>query len=171
MARKIDKQKPAAEKASAAEELAILSPEIGINVGGRDLTIRRYGFFEELRIAQESEDFIEDLHALALSKRGLRFDRIRRLFGVHEDVIVSISAKAADVEPDFVRSLNEIDKRAFLDAWFGMHSSFFMREVMEEIREDRQLELLKQSGAMSSFASHQAALATSQRSGDAAPTS
>src|SRR5690242_6843598 len=101
MARKIDKQDPAAEPPSAAEQLAVLDPARVLTIAGRTVTIREYGFFEGLRVLARSADFIADLHAL-MAKADFRFYRIRPLFGVYEETVVAIAAQAADVEPEWV---------------------------------------------------------------------
>lgn len=139
MAKKVDPAatQPAAEPDSAAAELAELSPNITLTLAGRQVTLREYGFFEGLDVAHRAAEFIADMHDQC---RGgeLRYDRIRRLFGKHADVVVPIAAQAADVEPEWVRGLGKNDAETFMSTWFAVNAGFFVHEVVVEMREERQ---------------------------------
>lgn len=143
MAHKVDPKKsatPAVEDTSAASALVVIKPDVTITVAGREVTVREYGFFEGLEVAHKAQDFIRELHQLAADGR-LTYARIRRLFGPYRDLICAIAAKAADVEPEWVRSLESSPDEAelFLDTWYGVNASFFVHEVIVEMREARQL--------------------------------
>ena len=85
------------EGASAADDLAVLHPDRTLPIGGREVTIREYGFFEGLDVADRASHFIADL--VAASEDGtLRYTQVRRLFGRHRSVVPSIAAQAGDVE-------------------------------------------------------------------------
>jgi hypothetical protein len=153
MARKIDKQQAAAGEPSAAESLAVLDPNVSITLAGRAITVREYGFFEGLRVAAKAEAFIGDLHNMVRGDGEMRFDRIRHLFGVHEDAVVAIAAQAADVEPEWVRGLGKADIEIFLSTWFGVNAGFFVNEVVLQMREERQRAVMASRGPTSSPAS------------------
>jgi hypothetical protein len=169
MARKLEKTKPAAESPSAAETLATLSPDLAITIAGRAIVIREYGFFEGLAVAHRAAGFIADMHAMCQGDGDLRFDRIRRLFGVHEAAVVDIAAQSAGVEPEWIRTLNNDDADAFLSGWFGVNAGFFVREVIVEMREARTRQRLGLTGANSLLASPTPGSETSIASG-AAPS-
>ncbi len=142
MAKRVAKKAPksAAGSNPAAEQVGVLSPDITINVGDCKVTVREYGFFEGLEVAARAAGFIAAMHDTSRDG-GLRYDRIRRLFGVHQDVVVSIAAQAADVDPEWVRGLSRDDAEVFMSTWFGVNSRFFVNEVVVEMREERQRDL------------------------------
>jgi hypothetical protein len=136
MAHKVTK-KPApaaAESDSAADAIAALKPNASVTVAGRAITVREYVYFEGLEVAHRASAFIADLHELAQSGE-LRYAAARRLFGKHEAVVVEIAARAADVEPEWLRGLKPPDAEKFMSTWFTVNLPFFMREVVVEIQE------------------------------------
>lgn len=170
MARKIDQRAiaPAAESNSAADQLAVLNPDITLTIAGREITIREYSFFDGLEVAHRASAFIADMHDTCRDGE-LRFDRIRRLFGKHRDVVVSIAAQAAGVEPDWIAGLDRTDAEVFMSTWFGVTSGFFVHEVVMEMREERQRQAMSSTGSTSSPTSPPPASATSTAS-DASPS-
>lgn len=164
MARDVTQQVNAAGQAPAAEDnaLEVLNPDQTITVAGREVTVREYGFFEGLEIMSRAAALVTDMHAQCRDG-DLRYSKIRRLFGVHAAVVIDIAAQAADVEPDWVRRLSHADGEMFLSRWFAVNASFFVHEVVVEMREERHLAVL--TGATSSSDSPPAASATSTGSG------
>lgn len=150
MARKLDRKKAvAAEDDSAAAQLAVLNPQVTLTLAGRKFTIREYGYFEGLQVAHDAAAFIADIHDICRDGE-LRYDRIRRLFGVHQQVVIDIAAQAAGVEADWVRGLERADAEAFMSSWFGVNAGFFVREVLVEMREERQRAAMRSTGSISS---------------------
>lgn len=147
MARKIGKSNasPAADPA-AGEDLVALHPHVPLMLAGRAITIREYGFWEGLEVAGRATAFIADL-VESCTSGTLRFAQVRRLFGKHKDVIVEIAAQSADVEPDWILSLDGQDAELFLTTWFTVNTRFFMREVVEEVREAQLLARTRRTGS------------------------
>ncbi len=122
------------DAASIADELAVLHPDRTLTLGEREVTIREYGFFEGLDVADRASHFIADL--LAASTDGtLRYTQVRRLFGRHRSVVPSIAAQAADVEVAWLESLVPDDLELYLATWFAVNAAFFVREALAELRE------------------------------------
>lgn len=169
MARDVTQQVNAAGPVPAAEAdtLGALHPDAPLTLSGRAVTVREYGFFEGLEVAHRASALIADMHQLC--RDGvLRFDRVRRLFGKHRDVVLAIAAQAADVEPEWVEGLPRDEADLFLSIWFAVNADFFVHEVVVEIREERQLAATRagtSTGQTSSSASPTAASATSTGSG------
>jgi hypothetical protein len=137
MARKLQ-ARPAPPAPHPAGAPQALRPDVRVTIAGRDLVVREYAFFEGLEVAHQAQALIAAMHAAAIADGSLRYDRIRRLFGVHSDVVIPIAAQAADVEPDWVLQLSRSDAERFISAWFSANSSFFVHEVVVELREERQ---------------------------------
>jgi len=119
---------------SVAEELAVLHPDRTITVGGRSITIREYGFFEGLDVADRASAFIADLIAATEDGR-LRYAQVRRLFGRHRSVVPVIAAQAGDVEVGWLDTLAADELELYLATWFATNAAFFVREVLAEVRE------------------------------------
>jgi hypothetical protein len=170
MAHKVQKKAPAAaELDSAADAVEALKPEASVTIAGRAIVVREYAYFEGLEVAHRAAGFIADLHAMA-THGELRYATARRLFGKHEDVVVAIAAQAADVEPDWVRSLKPNAAEAFMSTWFAVNVGFFVREVVVEIQEEMRLRSMASSSTGSSPASPAPASAPSNNSGTASPS-
>ena len=122
------------EGASAADDLAVLHPDRTLPIGGREVTIREYGFFEGLDVADRASHFIADLVA-ASTDGTLRYTQVRRLFGRHRSVVPSIAAQAADVEVAWLEALAPDDLELYLATWFAVNAAFFVREALAELRE------------------------------------
>jgi hypothetical protein len=122
------------DAASVADELAMLDPDRTLELGGRSVTIREYGFFEGLDVADRASAFIEDLVAATEDGR-LRYAQVRRLFGRHRAVVPAIAAQAADVEVAWLETLAPGEQELFMATWFATNSAFFVREVLAEVRE------------------------------------
>lgn len=150
MATKIPAAAPSAdETASAADDLAVLHPDRTLVIGGRSVTIREYGFFEGLDVADRASHFIADL--IAASDDGtLRYAQVRRLYGRHRAVIPSIAAQAADIEVAWLEALPPDELELYLATWFAVNAAFFVREVLAELREAHVLAAGTSAGASAS---------------------
>ena len=136
------------EGVTAADDLAILHPGRTLVIGGRTITLREYGFFEGLDIADRAAGFIADL--VAASDDGtLRYAQVRRLFGRHRAVIPAIAAQAADVDVAWLETLAPDELELYLAAWFATNVAFFVREVLAEVREAHLLAAGASAGATS----------------------
>lgn len=136
MARKVETKAaaPTAEPSSAVDDLAVLKPEVTLTVAGRKVTVREYGFWEGLEVAHRGAAFIADM--LAMCADGtLRYAAVRRLFGVHQEIVQEIAAQAADVEREWVAGLKGAEAERFLSTWFTVNASFFVREAAVEVEE------------------------------------
>ena len=125
---------PPSDTTTAADDLAILHPDRSLAIGGRSLTIREYGFFEGLDVADRAAGFIADLVA-ASADGALRYAQVRRLFGRHRAVIPSIAAQAGDVEVAWLEALAPDELELYLATWFAVNAGFFVREVLADLRE------------------------------------
>lgn len=111
-----------------------MHPERTLPIGGRDVTIREYGFFEGLDVADRASAFIADLVA-ASTDGTLRYTQVRRLYGRHRAVIPVIAAQAGDVEVAWLETLAPDDLELYLATWFAVNAAFFVREALAELRE------------------------------------
>lgn len=144
---------------AAADDLAILHPDRTLVLGGRTITLREYGFFEGLDVADRASAFIADLIA-ASDDGALRYAHVRRLFGRHRAVIPAIAAQAGDVDVPWLEALSPDELELYLATWFAVNAAFFVREVLAELREAQLLAAGASVGVISSPDSPPPATAT-----------
>lgn len=145
-------QRAAAGDVPAVAPLDVFNPDAPLTIAGREVTVREYGFFDGLAVAHRAAGFIADMHDIC--KGGdIRYAQIRRLFGVHRDVVVAIAAESAGVEPEWIAGLSSEDAEVFMSTWFTVNSGFFVREVVVEMREAQQRAAMTSTGGSSSPAS------------------
>ncbi|MDF5999802.1 hypothetical protein P4050_15915 [Pseudomonas aeruginosa] len=65
MGRKVEREQPPGPAAQGADDLQILHPEREIEVAGRKLTVREYGFVEGLRLRPMIQPLLDDLYAIS----------------------------------------------------------------------------------------------------------
>ncbi len=121
--------------AEAADELAVMKPDVTLKIDGVEVTFREYGFFEGLEVAHHLSGFISDMTASLGT--DLRYDRVRRLFGVHRDVVIPAAAQSAGVEPEWVAGLKGPAAEIFMSTWFAVNAGFFVHEAVVSLREER----------------------------------
>ncbi|MFU4637262.1 hypothetical protein ACM71F_30855, partial [Pseudomonas aeruginosa] len=64
MGRKVEREtQPAPATDPGADDLQILHPERTLEVQGRMVTMREYGFVEGLKLRATMQPFLDDLHA------------------------------------------------------------------------------------------------------------
>jgi len=164
MARKLEKPAPAtAEPVSAEAGLSALQPDTTLTVAGRKITVREYGFFEGLEVADRAAPFIADMH-VQCADGTLTYSRIRRLFGKHRAIVVEIAAQASGVEPEWLQALSPSDAELLMSTWFAVNSGFFVHELVVEMQVQRQNTAPTSTGLASSPASPLPGSATSTAS-------
>jgi hypothetical protein len=134
MARKFaveDVPMPAAPQGAAgANDLAILSPDLTVDIGGETVTVREYRFFEGLQLLQTQVPFFDDLYA-TMSREGARpgFYDVMLVFAKHEEGISLMVAKAIDRDIDWVRNLRSSDGEGLMLLWWEVNGGFFIRTI------------------------------------------
>lgn len=123
MARKV--AKPAPEP--GANDLEILHPEREVTIAGRQLVVREYGFIEGLRLVPLADPLIEELRGCIESERLAAVETIHALLGRHVEVVVQLIAVAADVEPEWIDSLDQDAGTALMFWWWTVNGPFYMR--------------------------------------------
>lgn len=133
MARKLKPTVAAAEPVSAAGDHSALLPDVALTVAGRAITVREYGFFEGLEVANRAAAFIADMQAQC-ADGSMTYAGVRRLFGKHQACVVDIAAQAAGVEPDWLSGLGAADAELFMSTWFAVNCGFFMHELVVQMQ-------------------------------------
>ncbi len=141
MARKATRPKPAPVRkkaAAGADDLAILHPQREVIVAGRTLTIREYGFVEGMRMRALAQPFTESLYQHAsVGGDAPDFSAMETLIADHLDEVLQLIAASADVDVDWIASLNDTDGYRLMQAWWLVNSGFFIRRVLQRLATDR----------------------------------
>ena len=143
MARKLRKDEPnKAPPKSGADDLSTIHPDRSISIGGRDVTVREYGFIEGLGVRGFMKPFTEDLDRMFVTKETL-VDEILDVLGDHAKLVERAMAQSI-AEPGteataedmaWVRSLNDADGDVLIHTWWGVNGLFFVRSVVRRAAE------------------------------------
>ena len=129
MAKKIKSPAPA----KGADDLAVLHPERKLEIGGKTITVREYGFLEGLKIQRSSVVLVKAL--VEAQKEGdAPYNTIQSVLSDHADTLVELMAAAADVDPDWIRGLSDADGQLLMGTWWMVNGPFFVRRVALERR-------------------------------------
>lgn len=132
MAKRVEKKTPAAEP--GADDLEILHPERETTIAGRQLVVREYGFIEGLRLMPLINPLVEDLRAHLEAGQAAGAEDIHTMLGRHADVVVQLMAVAADVEPEWIDSLEQEAGTALMFWWWTVNGPFYMRCAIDRAR-------------------------------------
>ncbi|AFR52194.1 hypothetical protein I5Q65_08090 [Pseudomonas aeruginosa] len=141
MGRKVErKAKPGPAAAQGADDLQILHPEREIEVAGRKLTVREYGFVEGLRLRPMIQPLLDDLYAISQGAVLPDLEQILVVLGQHSDLIPHLMAVAADVDEEWVKGLPHRDGSFLLYVWWLVNGPFFIGAVVDRIQTERAAE-------------------------------
>ena len=138
-------------KKSAAETrpsspLGVLHPEGAIELRGRTVEVREYGYIEGLKVQATCQAFLDGLYALvARTEAPPSADLMRRLLKNHAITLQWLMAQAitpvnddlqafADAVRDnarWIETLNDIEGDALTTLWWGVNQGFFTRRLRE----------------------------------------
>ncbi|HCL2876925.1 TPA: hypothetical protein N1953_001422 [Pseudomonas aeruginosa AC9A] len=148
-----------------ADDLEILHPDRTVEIHGRTVTMREYGFVEGLKLRATMQPFLDDLHAMVVNDRGLPpLDRIIDVLASHHSLVVQLIAQAADVELEWIEELPARPGKNLMFLWWIVNDPFFVGEVMDRISAER-AELSSHAGPTPMPASSPEATAASPTSG------
>lgn len=145
------KRKSAADK--AAEEAQALDPTVRLTVGGEEVVVREYGFFQKQRVLHHGRAFMADVEALVNGADVTDlWDEIKPLMGVHEAFVRYAIAESIGRPEAFVNSLGDAEIEPLAYLWFGVAGRFFFSEISLRIRGQRLRETLDGSTSSPSSA-------------------
>lgn len=134
MAKKLDrkpKEAPAKGASPSTEELAVLHPEQSFTLAGREITVREYGHIEGLRLLAWAQPFADALYeCFPRGSQAPSVTVLSALLAKHATLVRDMAAQAADVEPEWVEGLRDVDGDRLLMAWWQVNSGFFFRRLL-----------------------------------------
>ncbi|CAD5107238.1 DUF6631 family protein [Zestomonas carbonaria] len=147
MAERVAKKKAAPDQ--GADDLQVLHPEVSLQVAGRDLVVREYGFIEGLGLRPRIQPLLDDLYELIQAQK-LELEQIIVTLGRHHALVAELVAIAADVDVAWLGTLNQWDGQRLLMTWWGVNGPFYLRSLVERAQAERvEAEARRRVGATS----------------------
>lgn len=128
---------PPAPPEPGAEDLAILHPERKLEIAGREITVREYGFVAGLRLRPLMQPLLDDLRGLVRDGSSTDLGAIMAMLGTHWQATLTLAAEAAEVERDWVDGLDAEQGELLLTVWWSVCGPFFWRNVIGRIAAER----------------------------------
>jgi len=147
MATKVDKapKAPVPKKGAGADDLATLHPERVIEIRGRRVVAREYGFVEGLELTATTKPFLDDLYALiAQDRTAPAFDAVLGVVAQHVELTRRLVAQSVTPFRDdprtfgediaatiaWINTLSDEEGDLLFLAWWGANAGFFIRRVL-----------------------------------------
>ena len=131
------KSAAAAADVNDGDALEILHPERIATIAGRQITVREYGFVESMRLHGFIQPILGDLRALVVAGGVPNLDDVLGVLARHDEAIVQLLARAADVEPEWIAGLSSADGELLLYLWWGVNGPFWLGGVVRRIAAER----------------------------------
>ncbi|WP_340569878.1 DUF6631 family protein [Stenotrophomonas sp. G106K1] len=139
MARKVeDAAKKGAPRTGAPDELAILHPEGTTVIGGREITVREYGFVEAARLDRHIRPLIEGLHhAFGDATAIPSMEAVAEVLATNIDDVLVLIAAATDQDKEWISGLSYRDGEQLQLLWWRVNGHFFIERLMRKVAAER----------------------------------
>lgn len=138
MARKVTpaaSQPPAAAPDAAAGELAVMQPDIALQLDGEQVVVREYSFWDGMEVVYaDGRAFLDDVVASLEAGNADAWEQVRALVGRHQGYLLHAIAKAVERDPDWVKGLGARHADALFSTWWAVNGHFFLHEATVVIR-------------------------------------
>lgn len=143
------KAEPAAEQENAGPaELDVLYPERKLEVAGREVTVREYGFLQGLKLRKLYSPMVTAL-AECMQQPGAPVSQVAGILAENADAVVQLMAEATGLDTDVIEQLSGTEGNALMTAWWACNCDFFLRQATEKLINDKLAEAAR-VGVMSS---------------------
>lgn len=147
---------------AAADDLAIMHPDVTLTIDGREVTVREYRFIDGMRARAKGKPIIDELQAM-MESGALANAVVEDYLGVlarHAEITRDLMLDAVDgADADWLDALSENDGFALQVQWWGVCGRFFARIIMRRAAE-RMMEEVRRAGLTSSASSPRQATGT-----------
>lgn len=150
MARKLEpnERNPQPQAPAGADDLAVLLPDVPIELAGRKLTVREYRFMQGMQVRAKAKPLIDDLAAfVATGNADAGLEDYVELLAKHAELVRELMVESVEgADAAFIDGLNEGDGETLLMTWWGVCGRFFVQVVAARLR-DRLLAQLRRNAA------------------------
>lgn len=139
MARKVEANaEKGAPKAGAPDELAILHPEGVTVIGGREITVREYGFVEAARLDRHIRPLIEGLHRVFGDAAAIpSMEAVAEVLAANIDDVLVLIAAATEQDKEWIADLSYRDGEQLQLLWWQVNGHFFVERLMRKVAAER----------------------------------
>jgi len=116
---------------SSADDLAVLHPEIDLDIGGETVTVREFSFIQGVKLSALVAPIVSDLSAvLASEDEDIDLGVLGELMGNHTETMIKLMAQSVRRKPEWVAALPDGDGQRLFMAFWEVNSDFFMRRLV-----------------------------------------
>ena len=140
-----DAQRQGTQDTDPAAELAVLFPDVDVEVTDPDtgelvtLTVREFRFREGLEVTVLARPLVASLAGLGMAASGGEADEhtdpdpgeFLSIFSIHADLWLDLIARACGRDPDWIGRLGDEDGYALTVAMWEANGPFFLRRIVE----------------------------------------
>lgn len=139
MAKKVEApDKKGAPKTGAPDDLAILHPESMAVIGGREITVREYGFVEAARLDRHIRPLVEGLHRVFGDASVIpSMEAVAEVLRSNIDDVLVLIAAATDQDKDWISGLSYRDGEQLQLLWWQVNGHFFIERLMRKAAAER----------------------------------
>lgn len=139
MAKKVEApDKKGAPKTGAPDDLAILHPESMAVIGGREITVREYGFVEAARLDRHIRPLVEGLHRVFGDASVIpSMEAVAEVLASSIDDVLVLIAAATDQDKDWISGLSYRDGEQLQLLWWQVNGHFFIERLMRKAAAER----------------------------------
>lgn len=141
MAKKVEPPKSKAAIQAAKDDAAIIKPNHSVRLGGIDVLVREYPFFEyEEKIAQSPQaiELVEALSGL-MSGGEVFWDDVLAILGSKGAAVRYLVGISIAQPEGFILSLDNSEIELLLMEWWMVNKHFFMKSVGRQLRAQKRL--------------------------------
>ncbi|WP_325438049.1 DUF6631 family protein [Pseudomonas nitroreducens] len=152
MGKKVERPaKPAPAAKAGADDLQVLNPNRELEIEGRKITVREYGFVEGLGLRPLMQPFLDDLYVIMKGAGVPELEAVIGVLGKHNDMVVTLMATSANVDESWIRSLPQRPGKLLLYVWWIVNGPFFVGEVTDRLQQERFVAQLKAPAGQTSM--------------------
>lgn len=119
-------------KQEDSTDLDIIQPNRSVTIGGKDVVVREYGFFEGGRIAPLTAPIIVSLKEILKEKQNVEITDLLKLTYKHIDEMIELLAVATGEDKEWIMSLPQKDGATLATVWWGVNGPFCVESAVVE---------------------------------------
>ncbi|WP_374439138.1 DUF6631 family protein [Pseudomonas panipatensis] len=135
--------KPAPAAKAGADDLQVLHPNRSLEIEGKQITVREYGFVEGMGLRPVMQPLIDDLYTITKAGGVPEIEVVLGVLGKHQDLLVHLMSVAADVDESWIRSLPYRPGKHLLYVWWAVNGPFFVGEATDRLLQERYVAQVK----------------------------
>ena len=130
-------QPPAADQ--AAQDLAVINPNVTITLAGEQITVTEYPFFTWINLKPRSEALRIDLSFLLDTKEATFTEDVLEVFEENIADVKFLVSQSINKPEEFIQALSNQDIETLLLTWWTVNKHFFMKSAGRLMRQRKRL--------------------------------